>query len=211
MSTIKLFGRPGSGSAVCEALFELCGTPYEHVHMNKRDDGTYPPELFKINPMGQVPAVVMDDGTLLTESGAIAVWIADATPQAKLAPALNDPKRAKYLRVMFFMAANCYMSALRFYYADRYSTNKDHADAIRDKAREHMDREFAILSDILGTNDFLLGDTLSAADIYLSMMISWEEDAERFAAQYPALDALNRRVWLNATVTEVWQRNGYVL
>jgi glutathione S-transferase len=210
MNKIKLFGRPGSGSAVCEALFELCGIPYENIIMHKRDDGSFPEELHAVNPLGQVPAVITEDGTFMTESGAITVWIADAAPQAKLAPALDDAKRAHYLRVMFFMAANCYMSALRFYYPDRYSTNEAHADAICDKARAHMDREFLILSDLLGGQDFLLGDRMSAADIYLSMLISWEDDGARFAAQYPALEALNRRVWLNDTVAKVWQRNGYV-
>lgn len=210
MSKIILFGRPGSGSAVCEALLDLTGTHYEMKVMNKRDNGTYPPELFAVNPLGQVPALYTQDGTLLTESGAIALWIADIAPLAQLAPAISDPKRATYLRVMFFMAANCYMSALRFYYPHRYSTDESHADAIRDKAREHMDREFAILTEILGTNEFLVGDKLSAADIYLSMMISWEEDAAHFAKQFPALTKLNRRVWGNKTVAAVWQRNGFV-
>jgi glutathione S-transferase len=209
MTKIILFGRPGSGSAVCEALLELTGTPYEMTVMNKRDDGSYPPELFVVNPLGQVPALYTQDGTLLTESGAIAIWIADIASQTQLAPAIRDPNRAKYLRVMFFMAANCYMSALRFYYPHRYSTDESHADAIRYKAREHMDREFAILTEILGANEFLVGDTLSAADIYLSMMISWEEDGATFAKQFPALAGLNGRVWGNESVAAVWQRNGF--
>ncbi len=210
MSKLILFGRPGSGSAVCEALLEMTGTPYEITVMDKREDGSYPPELFAVNPLGQVPALITQDGTLLTESGAITMWIADGTPQTKLAPAIGDPKRAKYLRAMFFMAANCYMSALRFYYPHRYSTDESHAEAIRNKAREHMDREFAILTAILGTDDFLISDTISAADIYLSMMISWEEDSAHFASQFPALAKLNARVWDNKTVAAVWQRNGFV-
>jgi glutathione S-transferase len=210
MAKIELFGRLGSGSAVCEALLALVSMPYTMTIMNKREDGTYPPELFAVNPLGQVPALLTVDGTLMTESGAIALWIADLAAQSKLAPAASDPTRAKYLRVMFFMAANCYMTALRFYYPDRYSTDEDHADSIRAKARTHMDREFAILTEMLGADNFLLGDTMSAADVYLSMLISWEEDGAHFALQYPALAQLNTRVWKNKTVADVWLRNGYV-
>lgn len=210
MTKIELFGRLGSGSAVCEALLDLAGSPYTMTIINKRDDGTYPPELFAINPLGQVPALLTENGTLMTESGAIALWIADLAERSKLAPAASDPTRAKYLRVMFFMAANCYMTALRFYYPHRYSTDESHSESIREKARTQMDHEFAILTEILGADDFLLGDTMSAADVYLSMLISWEEDGAHFASQYPALAHLNTRVWKNETVADVWLRNGYV-
>ncbi len=209
MSKIILFGRPGSGSAVCEALLELSGLPYELKIMTKLADGSNSPELLALNPLGQVPALRTSDGTLMTESGAIALWIADLKHEARLAPAASDPLRARYLRVMFFMAANCYMTALRFYYPDRYSTDVEHADAVRDKAREHMHREFAILSDMLGDDDYLVGDQLGAADLYLSMLISWEEDGAKFAAQYPALARHSQRVCTNAKVASVWKNNGY--
>ena len=209
MAKAILFGRPGSGSAVCEALLELTGQPYDLKIMEKLANGSNSPEMIALNPLGQVPALRTEDGTLMTESAAIALWIADLAPQAKLAPLPGDPLRAKYLRAMIFMAANCYMTALRFYYSDRYSTDADHADAISEKALEHMHREWEILTDMLGENDFLLGKTISAADLYLSMLISWEEDAAKFAAMYPALARLNKRVWGNKTVAAIWQRHGY--
>jgi glutathione S-transferase len=177
--------------------------------MEKMTDGSNSPEMMALNPLGQVPALRTEDGTLMTESGAIALWIADLAPLAKLAPLPSDPMRAKYLRTMVFMAANCYMTALCFYYSDRYSTDANHADAIRDKAHERMHREWAILTDMLGNYDYLLGKAMSAADIYLSMLISWEEDGAKFAAKYPALANLNKRVWGNKTVAAIWKSNGY--
>jgi glutathione S-transferase len=211
MNNIVLFARSGSGSAVCEALLELTGHPYELKAMNRLADGSNPPELMTINPLGQIPALVTPDGTLMTESAAIALWIADLSPEAALAPAANDPLRAKYLRVMLFMAANCYMTALRFYYPDRYSTDERHAAGIKDKAREHMHREFSILTDMLGSDDYLVGNTMSAADLYLSMLVCWEEDGTQFAKKYPALWQHTRRVCANTKVAAVWKSNGFAV
>jgi glutathione S-transferase len=211
MTKIVLFARMGSGSAVCEALLELTGQPYELKIMDKLADGATSPELMALNPLGQVPALRTSDGTLMTESAAIALLIADLAPEAKLAPAFDNPKRAKYLRLMLFMAANCYMTALRFYYSDRYSSDESHAEAVRDKAREHMHREFAILTDMLGSDDYLLGNEVSAADLYLSMLVSWEEDGAKFAAQYPALAKHNGRICSDKKIAAIWKRNGFVV
>ncbi|MGL4488222.1 MAG: glutathione S-transferase family protein [Rhizobiaceae bacterium] len=211
MSGVVLFGRKGTGSAVCEALLELTGQAYELKNMEKLPDGSNSPEMIALNPLGQVPALRTADGYLMTESAAIALWIADLAPQSGLAPKMSDPQRAQYLRLMLFMAANSYMTALRFYYPDRFSTDASHANAIKAKADEHMHREWAILSDMLGSNDYLLGTNMSAADLYLSMMISWEEDGAAFAARYPALAKLNARVWSHDKVARIWARHGYAL
>jgi glutathione S-transferase len=211
MDKVVLFVRPNSGSAVCEALLALTGRSYELRVMDKLADGSNPPQLLSVNPLGQVPALQISDGTVITESAAIALWIADLCPEKKLAPAISDPLRAKYLCLMLFMATNCYMSALRYYFPYRYSTDISHADCIRDKGLEHMHREWVILTDMLGDNDYLLGTNMSAADIYLSMFISWEEDVEDFTKRYPALSGLNHRVLQNKTVYSIWKSNGFAV
>src|SRR5690606_6429740 len=68
------------------------------------------PEFLRINPMGKVPTVV-HRGMVVTETAAICTYLADAYPQARLAPAIDDPQRATYLRWLFF-GAGCVEPAL---------------------------------------------------------------------------------------------------
>lgn len=208
---IVLYGRIGTGSAVCEALLQLGNIPYKLQIMSKLENGQNSPELLALNPLGQVPVLHTQDGILITEAAAIAIWIADLAKGTELAPPIEHPDRAKYLRLMLFMASNCYMTALRFYYADRYSSDASHANGIRTKAYEDMKREWAILSDILGENSYLLGSSLSAADVYLSMLISWEDDQVSFAKRYPRLAALNKLVVSEPIIAAVWKRNDFAI
>ncbi len=61
-----------------------------------------------VNPMRQVPALVTPGGEVITESAAILIWLADSHPQARLAPGLDDPRRAQFLRWMSFIPAAVY-------------------------------------------------------------------------------------------------------
>ena len=89
------------------------------------------PGFRALNPLGQVPALILPDGTVMTESAAIAIHLADLHPQLRLAPAKNSPERALYLRWMIYLAANIYVSDLRIYHPERISADPAHGDAIK--------------------------------------------------------------------------------
>jgi glutathione S-transferase len=110
-AVLDMVDRAGSESAVVEALLEEAGTDYEVIAVER---GTAGPEGFsRISPLGQVPALVLPDGTAMTESAAIAIYLADLYPKIRLAPPHGSPQRATYLRWMIYLAANIYMSNLR--------------------------------------------------------------------------------------------------
>ena len=84
-------------------LLEETGTPYDPIPVDTRKGEQHRPEFLAINPMGKSPAIVHRD-TVVTESAAILAYLADAFPEAGLAPALGDPQRGTYLRWLFFGA-----------------------------------------------------------------------------------------------------------
>ena len=154
----KLYGRPGSGSGVCEAVLALSGLPHEIIDLNRWGNAAPPAELLAVNPLGQIPALVMPDGGVMTESAAITLYLADIVPDASLAPPLNDPRRAAYLRWMVYLAANSYMTALRIYYPERFSTHSDGGDAVKAAAAVKRNAfEWAVFADALGDGPFVLG------------------------------------------------------
>ncbi|MGB3897360.1 MAG: glutathione S-transferase family protein [Mesorhizobium sp.] len=172
----KVYSRPGSGSFVVEAALEMAGAPFECIDVPK----TPQPDLgfLEISPLNQVPALALPDGHTMTESAAICILLAERFPQAALAPA-DGAGRADFLRWMALMASVVYPADLRFYYADRYTTDAGGADAVKQAAIAEMDRGLAVMDAALGGRRWLAGERQSVADLYLLMLFSWHPEVER--------------------------------
>ena len=112
----KLYGRLGWGSAIVEAQLVWYGLPYTYEAVDdlfKSPDARL--KLEKVNPLAQVPTLVMPDGSVMSESAAITLLLADITGKDQLVPAAGAPERAKFLRWLIFIVANIYPT---FTYAD---------------------------------------------------------------------------------------------
>lgn len=178
-----LYSRPGSGGFVVEAALRLAQQPFTLVNVAKEA----PDEAFlKVSPLAQVPALVLPDGRAVTESGALSVLIAERHAQAELAPQPGSPHRADFLRWMFFLSSALYPALLRYFYADRYTSDTGGSTMVQDAAVDETDRGFAIVERALAGKDWLAGDRLSIADVYLLMLAHWHP-----------VDARPRPEWTN--------------
>lgn len=203
-----LYARAGSGSVVCEAMLTLIGAPCHIETVARGADGCLAPAFRRLNPMGQVPALRLPDGSLMTESAAITLHLADLHPAAGLAPALTSPLRPAYLRWMLFLATAIYTSDLRLYCPARYTDDPAGAAAVKASAERQMEREFEIYAAALGKGPFILGEMLSAVDIYAAMLSTWNPDAQAFFKQHPNMKAAYDRVAALPGIKAVWERNG---
>jgi glutathione S-transferase len=204
----KLYARPGSGSFIVEAILTEAGTPYELQDV-ERLPGRIPPDyLVKLNPLGQIPTLILPNGEVMTESAAIAIYLCDLYPKTELAPAPNSSQRPAYLRWLLFMATTIYMSDLRAIYCERYTTDPNGAEAVKASALVHRDRQWDILEAELGDKPFLLGDRLSAIDIYAVMLAAWNKDSREFLEKRPKLRALYDRVRARPKLAAIFKRNG---
>src|SRR6202158_5047921 len=100
-SMMKLYWSPRTRSFSALWLMEETGQRYERVLTDISTGAQKTPEYLAINPMGKVPALKDGEATL-AEAAAICAYVAERYPQAKLAPPLGDPLRAKYLYWLFF-------------------------------------------------------------------------------------------------------------
>ena len=107
---MKLYWAPRTRSFSALWLMEETGQPYERVLTDISTGAQKTPEYLAINPMGKVPALKDGDATL-AEAAAICAYVAERYPEAKLAPPLGDPLRAKYLYWLFF-APGCIEPAM---------------------------------------------------------------------------------------------------
>lgn len=204
----KLYARNNTGSAAVEALLAVLGVEHELIDVPKDDAGEAPEWYAAINARREVPTLRLPDGSVMTESAAMMIHLADAHPEAGLSPAVGTAARAQYLRWMVYMAAAPYASDLRMYYPERYSTDAGHADAIKQKAIIDLARDFNVFARDMGQGPFILGAQMCAADIYAAMLLSWSDDVDALFAEQPKLRRLYEGVAANAVVRRVWDRNG---
>lgn len=211
--TLKLYGRNGSGSVAVETLLHITNMPHEIVDVPKQEGGGMPGWFLAINPAAQVPALALADGTIMTESAAILIYLADL-PEcryrgSRLTPGLNDPFRAPCLRWMVFLSAAQYEAVLRYYYADRYSTETGHASAIQARAAQQITtnfERFAAAAD--KTGPFFFGASLSIIDIYVAMLIGWAPDVDALFQALPRLRQIYSAVMDEADIRALFTHHG---
>lgn len=203
----RLLARKGAGSLAVEAMLAECQLPYTVEDLVRDEKGALPETLHRINPRAEVPTLLMPDDSVMTESAAILIHLADLVPEKGLAPAIGTPQRGPYLRWMIFLATTVYMSDLRYFYPQRYTTDQAGTAGIKAFAEAGMMREFEILSGAVGKGPYVLGTPFSAVDIYAAMLISWAPDLIQLFATHPNLKTIYDKVVERPRIAPVWRRN----
>ncbi len=203
--TYTLYSHDGSGGFVVEAALVKAGAAHKVIVVDTAKGEQNRPDFVAINPMRQVPALILPDGTPMTESAAIVVHLANAFPDKGLAPKPATPAHARFLRWMFFMAANLYEGDLRYFYAERYTTDPAGIAGVKSAGAAHMKKSFAIVEDALSPSPFLCGPALTLADVYLAMLTAWSP--EPIASR--RLQAVTQAVAADPQIGPLWLRHGF--
>ena len=163
---ISFYTNPFSRGRIVHWMLEEVGAPYhvELLDFDRKEHKT--PEYLTLNPMGKVPAIV-HRGVVVTEAAAICVYLADAFPQAGLAPKLDDPKRGTYLR-WFFFGVGCFEPAVMDKMFGRPPFERP--GAISYGTYETM---LATLETALTPGPWILGDRFSAADVFVGSQLHY--------------------------------------
>ncbi len=162
---VTLFHSPNTRSAGALILLEELGCPYElHVLDMKRGEQREAAYL-AVNPMGKVPAVLHGDA-LVTEQGAVFMYLADLFPEAGLAPAIGDPLRGPYLRWLVY-----YGSSFEPALIDRAMKREPAGPSMCPYG--DYDTMLKTLTDQLAKGPYLLGERFSAADVLWGTALTW--------------------------------------
>ena len=202
-----LWGRPGWGSALVEAQLDWYGLPFAYETVGDLfKDPDAKARLQKVNPLAQVPTLVMPDGSIMSESAAITLLLADVTGSESLVPGPGAPERQKFLRWLVFLVANIYPT---FTYADdpaRFVAVNAARDPFRAAADAYAQRLWRQVESEAGAPWFL-GERFSALDIYLDVMTRWRPRRGWFEAETPKLFAIARKANQRPELKETWRRN----
>ena len=197
-----LYNRPGSGGIVVEAALTLAGAPFELIELDSKA-GTPLPESFReTNPWGQLPALILPDGTTMTETSAILVHLALCFPDRRLAPPPGTPAHAAFLRWTTFANVNLYEAVLRRGYPFRFTDDPEGQEALRRAAVRRMGEGLALI-DAHVEGPFLLGAEMTLADIYIAMLFAWH----RGGIEAPRLARIAEAVRCHPVVGPIWRRH----
>lgn len=202
-----LWGRPGWGSALVEAQLDWYGLPFAYETVGDLfKDPDAKARLEKVNPLAQVPTLVMPDGSVMSESAAITLLLADVTGSDSLVPAPGAKERAKFLRWLVFLVANIYPT---FTYADdpaRFVSVNAARDPFRAAADAYAQRLWRQVEGAAGAPWFL-GERFSALDIYIGVMTRWRPRRGWFETETPRLFAIARKTDQRPELKKTWRRN----
>jgi glutathione S-transferase len=148
-----------------------------------------------VSPKGAVPVLVLENGERLTETAAVLQYIADAKPEAGLAPRFGDPDRYRLQEWLSFIGAEIHKAFLfpTFWYKD---------DGPLAKPRARITQTLAIPAAHLADREFLVGDHFTVADAHLTWALLLLRPAGIDIAQWPSLSAYLTRMQARPAVRE---------
>jgi GST-like protein len=206
--TWTLHGDWNSGATILEILLNEAGAPFAFRPVSIARDQQLSSAFAAINPMRRLPALVAPDGTLVTESLAGMLVLAEHFPEARLLPPPTTPARATALRWMAFLAGELYGAVGRFDYPERYTTDAAGAPAVRDSAMAETRRLWALLDGQLGAGPHALGETFSALDAQILVMSRWTNGPAEWVDEHcPRIAEVVRATAARPSAAAIWTRN----
>ncbi len=179
---MKLFYSPGACSLGIHVVLEEIGAPYETELINTREGVQYQPYYLEISPKSKVPALQRDDGSVLTEYGAIATWLARTHPDARLMPA-DAEGEARAVEAMEYVVATIHMQGFgRIARPLNFCPNEADKEAVQTRGREIYAKGLELLNHGLAQQEWLAG-AYSVADTALFYAANW---APRAGIDLPA-------------------------
>ena len=205
---LTLFGTQGSGSAAAEAALDIAGLDYRKVDAASWRPSPGLDELKRVNPLAQIPTLVLDDGSVLSESAAILLHLGLTHPASGLI-ATDPSRRAQQIRGLVYIAANCYAGIGILDYPDRWYPDPDEAakQAMQTRGRARLHELWALFADQFAATPWLSGDRLGALDILAATVSMWSGGRKALAASRPEFSALLARIEAAPSVAAVWTRH----
>lgn len=174
-----LYGAQGSGSAIVELALLKANLPFTFVRAALWEPDSALDELEKLNPLKQIPTLVLPDGSILTESAAILIHLGLTSPEAKLLPT-DARSRSQSIRGLVYIAANCYSAISVSDFPERWFVSSEsdgpsevEKKAVREAARRNLHRAWEIFADAYPATPFLSGAEPGALDFMAVIVSRW--------------------------------------
>ncbi|CAO3415426.1 glutathione transferase GstA [Azospirillum endophyticum] len=188
---MKLYYKPGACSLSPHIVLREAGLPFDLVKVDLAaktlPDGS---DFRAVNPKGQVPALALDEGGILTEGAVIVQYIADKVPESGLVPAAGTVERYRVQELLNFIGSELHKGVVPLFpmLKDKVS------DTYRAFATQMLGAKLAILNQQLQGKSYLTGESFTVADAYAYTVLSWLPRINFDLSPFPNLKAFAERV-----------------
>jgi GST-like protein len=181
-----LYGTKGSGSAAVEVALERCSAPFRIVRASTWEADSAIAELEQVNPLKQIPTLILPDGTVMSESAAILIHLGLEFPDTGLLSS-DSVRRAHELRGLVYIAANCYSAISVSDYPERWCADPDEQTTarVRKAARFQLYRNWEIFADTFTATPFFAGERPGALDFLAAVVSKWSGTRAHLKAMRP--------------------------
>lgn len=201
---MKLYYAPGACSLAPHIVAHELGIP---LTLQKVDTKTKQIEgggdFTAINPKGYVPALQLDDGSLLTEGPVVSQYLADLKPEAGLAPKNGTLARYRLQEVLGYINSEIHKS-----YSPLF--NPATSDELREDRKAYLKKRYALIEQRLADHSFIAGDAFTVADAYLFTVTNWARHVKLDLSDFPALQAFQQRIAQRPAVQAALKAEGLV-
>ncbi|MEQ7874927.1 glutathione S-transferase N-terminal domain-containing protein [Sphingomonas sp. ASV193] len=181
---MKLFSIPGTCALSVHVVLEWIGRPYEVEVMERganRSDA-----YLAVNPSGQVPALLLDDGRVLTEAAAILPYLAATAPEAGLGGSTDPFGRYELANLLSYLTGEVHVAFKPFFQPQRFLTDETRHQALGEQAFVTLRPMLERLEGMIQGRRFMAGKR-SVADPYLYVLLRWVDNAPYGMAPFPSL------------------------
>ncbi|HHH40030.1 MAG TPA: glutathione transferase GstA [Sedimenticola sp.] len=201
---MKLYYAPGACSLAPHIVLCETGLPCELILVDLEGKRTDTGEDFlQINPLGYVPALQLDDGSILLEGPAIVQFLADQAPHSRLVPAPDTFERYRLQQWLNFIATELHQNCGTLFHPEL------NAEATA-WFQQRLNRRLAYVAEQLQDRDFLLNGDFTVADAYLFVVLSWRDFVGFDLAPWPVLSAYFDRILARPSVQEALRQEGLI-
>jgi GST-like protein len=201
-----LYGAAGSGAVAVEAALRIAGQAYESVEAVTWDeDPESGDRVLAANPMRQIPALVLPGGEVMTESAAILIRLSELHPGAGLAPGVDHPARAQFLRWMAFVSSAIYALYWVRDEPSRLVPDPKGHEPLLARTADRISECWGIMERQIEPGRYLLGDEMTALDLYVNVVSRFTPRRERFCEVAPRMWEVMRRVDEDPRLAELWR------
>ena len=202
----KLYYALGSAAMGVRVLLEEIGAAYELIQTTIDMDKPRPPEQLALNPNGWIPVLIWDDNAMY-ECAAINVFLCDRHPEARLAPAIDDPTRGLFLQTLVYFTSSVQNAFQLTYYPQRFADTLEDEPSAERRGVRRLRETWKVIDDQIGNNEWVLGDQFSAADIYLFMLTTWLQDIKNHPTtdEFPNVKRIADKVVQRPSVQKVYE------
>lgn len=202
---LTLYYATGTISIAAAIALEEAGLAYDTVRVDFKSAEQTKPDYLGINPKGRVPALALEDGTVVTETGAILDYIAALAPDAQLVPA--DPVQAAHMRgAMYYLASTMHVAHAHKMRGSRWASQQSSFDDMTAKVPQTMAACAAYVEAEILRGDYVLGQAFSIADPYLFVVCNWLEGDSVDVSLYPGIQTFMARMEQRTSVRTVREK-----